>query len=137
MKAIKIIYWVLTVIIALMMTYSAYVYLTNDQIKQAFALLSFPAYFRIELAVAKLVGVVTLLLPVIGRVKERMYAGFAIVFVSAFTAHNSSDDPAAIYLIPVVFLVLLAGSYLSYQNLQLYSDQKVKLHTELSKSFTN
>jgi DoxX-like family len=134
MKTIKITYWILTVIIAVMMTYSAYMYLTNDQVKQAFVHLGFPAYFRIELAVAKLIGVVTLLLPVTGRVKEWTYAGFAIIFVSAFLAHISSGDPAAVYLMPLVFLLFLAASYLSYQKLQL-STQNVKPHTELSKSF--
>ncbi len=133
MKTIKIAYWLLTVIIAFMMTYAAYMYLTNDQVKQAFVHMGFPAYFRIELAVAKFIGAVTLLLPVTGRVKEWTYTGFAIIFVSAFIAHISSGDPAAVYLMPLISLVLLVGSYLGYQNLQV-SGQKVERHTELSKT---
>ncbi len=42
-----------------------------------FTHLGFPAYFRVELSWAKLFGVVLLLAPVPGRLKEWAYAGFA------------------------------------------------------------
>ena len=118
MKKIKITYYVLTGIIAAMMTYSAYAYLTSDQVKQAFVHLGFPGYFRIELAVAKLIGAAMLVLPVAQKVKEWTYAGFAIVFVSAAVAHISSGDPASVFIAPLIFLLVLAGSYVSYQKLQ-------------------
>ena len=50
MKAIKITYWVTTAIVALMMTYSAYAYLTQPAMLQAFHHLGYPGYFRMELA---------------------------------------------------------------------------------------
>lgn len=139
MKTIKIVYYTLTVIIALMMTFSAYSYLTNDGIKQAFVHLGFPSFFRVELAIAKLVGAAVLLLPVYPRIKEWAYAGFAIVFVSAFVAHVSSGDPASVFIMPVIFLAVLLGSYVSYHKLQLksYTEgavQKVRPGKELSKS---
>ena len=118
MKTIKITYYTLTVIIAVMMTYSAFNYLTNEQMKQAFIHMGFPAFFRVELAVAKFIGAAMLLLPVTAKVKEWTYAGFAIVFVSAITAHASLGHPAATSVVPAVFLALLAGSYVSYHKLQ-------------------
>jgi hypothetical protein len=63
MKTLKITYWATTVIVALMMTYSAYAYLTQAALLQAFQHLGFPDYFRIELAVAKLIGAALLLIP--------------------------------------------------------------------------
>ena len=114
MKTIKITYWAATIIVALMMVYSGYAYLTQPMFRQAFQHLGFPNYFRIELAIAKLIGAVLLLAPVAPRVKEWVYAGFTIVFISAVTAHTVSGDPLANRAMPVIFLVLLILSYISY-----------------------
>ena len=64
MKTTKIIYWATTALLALMMTFSAYSYLTQAEMKQGFEHLGFPDYFRVELAIAKVLGVVALLAPV-------------------------------------------------------------------------
>ena len=61
MKANKITYWVSTAIIALMMLYSAAMYLTKPEMKQGFVHLGFPDYFRIELATLKILGAVLLI----------------------------------------------------------------------------
>jgi len=45
---------------------------------EAFTRLALPDYFRVELAWAKLLGLVLLLAPVPARFKEWAYAGFAI-----------------------------------------------------------
>ncbi|WP_184549669.1 DoxX family protein [Mucilaginibacter sp. FT3.2] len=113
MKAFKITYWITTSIIALMMTYSAVAYLTKPEMTQAFHHLGFPDYFRVELAVAKVIGAILLLIPVSSKVKEWAYAGFFIVFVSAFIAHTASGDPVAVRVAPVVFLAILGVSYVS------------------------
>jgi hypothetical protein len=114
MKTIKITYWITTAILAVMMVFSAYAYLTKPEIKQGFGHLGFPDYFRVELAIAKLLGAVVLLVPLASRIKEWAYAGFAITFVSAFVAHTALADPVSNRLGPVLFLVLLAVSYLTY-----------------------
>lgn len=113
MKRDRIIYWTSTVIVAGMMLMSAYMYFTADAIKEAFVHIGFPSYFRQELAVAKIIGAVLLLAPVPGRVKEWTYAGFGITFISAIVAHTSVDGIQTA-VGPVVFLVLLLVSYLSY-----------------------
>jgi uncharacterized membrane protein YphA (DoxX/SURF4 family) len=117
MKSAKIIYWVTTVIIALMMVYSAYAYLTVDAIKTSFQHLGYPGYFRVELAIAKLIGAAVLLIPVFPIVKEWAYAGFMITFVSAFIAHSASGDPVANRIMPIVFLILLVVSYVYHRKL--------------------
>jgi len=115
MKTTKIVYWVTTSILALMMSYSAYAYLSQPAMDQAFHHLGYPAYFRIELAVGKLIGAVLLLAPVSVRIKEWVYAGFGIVFISAFISHLASGDPAGVAVMPVAFFVLLGISYVSAQ----------------------
>jgi uncharacterized membrane protein YphA (DoxX/SURF4 family) len=118
MKAIKITYWVSTAIVALMMTFSGYAYLTNPTVQQGFQHLGYPDYFRVELAVAKFIGALLLLIPVAARVKEWTYAGFAIVFISAVIAHTASGDPVANRVMPAVFLGLMIVSYVMYHKLQ-------------------
>jgi uncharacterized membrane protein YphA (DoxX/SURF4 family) len=118
MKTTKIFYWILTAIVALMMAFSCYSYLTKPEMAAAFHHLGFPDYFRIELAIAKLIGAVVLLAPVGARLKEWAYAGFTIVFVSAFIAHTVSGDPVANRIMPLVFLGILGGSYFLYYKKQ-------------------
>lgn len=118
MKKITFTYWITTAIIALMMLFSAYSYLTSQQAKDGFVHLGFPNFFRIELAIAKLIGAILLLIPVCTRIKEWVYAGFAIVFISALVAHIASGDAAFNALMPVIFLGLLITSYLTYHKMK-------------------
>lgn len=111
MKKTKIIYWLSTVIVGVMMLIVGVSYLTNDEIQQAFMHLGFPDYFRVELGIAKIIGSILLLIPFTGRLKEWVYAGFTITFCSAFIAHMSSGDPASKFIAPLIFLGILALSY--------------------------
>ena len=111
MKKNSIIYWVTTGLIGLMMTFSAYSYLTNPEIMAAFKHLGFPDYFRVELAAAKFLGVLVLLITQIpDKIKEWAYAGFGITFISAAIGHFSSGDPASVAAMPVIFLAVLIVS---------------------------
>ena len=85
-------YWAVTAVLCLQMGFTAYAQLRLPQVAEAFTHLGFPAYFRIELGCAKLLGVALLLLPVPARVKEWVYAGFAITLVSALIAHFAVGD---------------------------------------------
>ena len=117
MKTLKIIYWVSTGVIALMMIFAAYSYVTNEQVKQGFIQLGFPGYFRIELAVAKLIGAIMLAIPFKSRLKEWVYAGFTIIFISALIAHIAGGLPLSTAVMPIVMLVVLLVSYFSYLRL--------------------
>lgn len=132
-KAVKIIYWITTVLVAGMMAFSAYAYLTQDQMKQGFVHLGFPSYFRVELAIAKILGAVVLLAPLGPRPKEWAYAGFAFTFVSALVAHGALNDPAQARVGPVVALGLLAVSYFTYHKLR--SRQKLAADADSSRAF--
>ena len=77
-KATIIVYWIVTALFCLQMSFTAYAQLRLPHAASAFTHLGFPAYFRVELSCAKLLGVVLLLAPVPPRLKEWAYAGFAI-----------------------------------------------------------
>src|SRR5215471_4994419 len=91
-KATTIVYWILTALFCLQIGFTAYAQLRLPQVAEAFSHLGFPSYFRVELALAKLLGVFLLLAPVAVRLKEWAYAGFGIVLASALIAHFSVGD---------------------------------------------
>ena len=111
----KIIYWTTTSIVAAVMVWSAVNFSFNAQMKGAFAHFGLPDWFRIELAVAKILGALALTVPATpGRLKEFAYFGFALTIVSACVAHISSGDGIWRGLEPLVFLGFLTISYLYY-----------------------
>ena len=119
MKTNKIIYWTTTGIISFMMLFSAFSYVTNPDMKAAFVHLGFPDYFRIELAVLKVLGALVLIIPVVSdKIKSFAYFGFALTFVSASIAHSVSGDPASAIIAPIIFLVILGVSYLFYNKIK-------------------
>jgi hypothetical protein len=91
-RGIVIGFWIATALFCLQIGFTAYAQLRLPVVAEAFAHLGFPDYFRVELAWAKLLGVVVLLAPVAARLKEWAYAGFAITLVSALIAHFSVGD---------------------------------------------
>ena len=91
-KATTIIYWIATALFCVQMSFTAYAQLRLPEVADAFTRLGFPDYFRVELALAKFVGVLLLLAPVPGRLKEWAYAGFAITLGSALLAHISIGE---------------------------------------------
>jgi len=120
MKKIRIIYWVSTIIISAMMLMSAAMYFTSAQVKAGFTHLGYPDYFRVELALAKLAGLIVLLVPLIkGVIKEWAYFGFFITFVSALIAHINSGDPSSVWFMPVLLTFILGVSWWSYHKIYL------------------
>jgi hypothetical protein len=105
-------YWISTVLVAAMMAFSAYMYLSrNPQMMAGFASLGYPGYFSTILGVAKALGVCALLAPRFGLLKEWAYAGFTFTFIGAAISHLSmAQGPKAVA--PLVALLLLAISYL-------------------------
>jgi hypothetical protein len=127
MKATKITYWITTSLITLSLAMAGMMYFGNPEVAAGFTHLGFPEYFRKELGIFKIIGALTLILPMIPRnVKEWTYAGIGITFISASIAHAASGDPSSNIITPIVQLLILATSYIMYARLQ-----KVRV-TELS-----
>ena len=117
----KVIYWIATGLVCAVMAYSAINFnLANPlgPMKGAFRHLGYPDYFRIELTVAKALGVLALLIPGLPiKVREFAYAGFAITLISAAIAHFGVGDPVFFILDPLIFLGALITSYVYFQKL--------------------
>jgi len=101
----------------LQMSFTAYAQLRLPQVAETFTRLGFPDYFRVELSWAKLLGVLLLLAPVPARLKEWVYAGFAINLVSALIAHLAVGDGPQAWGWAAATSVLWALSYLLWRRL--------------------
>jgi hypothetical protein len=115
MKAFKITYWITTGIVVLLMLISFYNYFFNPALKEAYAHVGFPDWFRVELGIAKLLGALALAIPMVpARIKEWAYVGFFINFFSAFLSHYLIGDPAFNQIMPLVLLLLVVVSYITF-----------------------
>ncbi len=117
-KGIVIGFWIVTALFCLQIGFTAYAQFRLPQVAEAFTHLGVPGYFRVELAWAKLLGVVLLLSPVSARLKEWAYAGFAITLGSALIAHLSVGDGAEAWGWAAGTGVLWALSYFLWRRVQ-------------------
>lgn len=117
-KTTAILFWTVTAVFCFLMTFTAYAGLRLPQVAEAFTHLGFPAYFRVELSLAKLVGVVLMLAPAPARLKEWVYAGFVIDLSSAVIAHLAVGDGPEAWGWAASIGVLLGLSYFFWRRLQ-------------------
>lgn len=122
MKKDKIIYLSTTGVISAVMVFSIISFTFYDHAiypDGAFQHLGLPPYFKMEITIAKALGLLALWLPGIPfKVREFAYFGFGITLVSAGIAHASIGDPLYNVVDPLVFLVILAISYRYFIKLQ-------------------
>lgn len=128
MKKDRIIYRITTGIIAFVMLYSiiSFTFFDHAMYKDgAFQHLHLPAYIKVELTIAKILGLLALLIPAMPfKIKEFAYFGFGITLVSAVIAHSSVGDPWYNIVDPLGFLIVLVISYIYFIRLQTPSRQR-------------
>jgi hypothetical protein len=125
-KGVVIGYWTVTALFCLQIGFTAYAQLRLPQVAEAFTHLGFPDYFRVELSLAKLLGVVLLLAPVPARLKEWAYAGFAITLGSALIAHLAVGDGPEAWGFAAGTSVLWGLSYFLWRRLEACLDEAPK-----------
>jgi hypothetical protein len=111
MKRDKIIYYLATGLLTLLMLFSVSMYLFNhDEVKEMFTGFGYPTYIIYPLAAAKLLGLFAVWNPKFKAIKEWAYAGFFFDFVLAFFAHymigdgNQSGAVLALVLVVVSYV---------------------------------
>ncbi|MBK6331719.1 MAG: DoxX family protein [Bacteroidetes bacterium] len=114
MKKNKIIFWVTTIIIAFMegvmplVTWIA----TPQYMTVGTKALGYPNYFAYTLVVAKILGVIAIVLPQTpNTIKEWAYAGFTFNLLFAFISHVIIDKEIGNMIMPLVVLTILIVSY--------------------------
>lgn len=119
MKKHKIIFWATTIIIFLWEGIMPALFSNSEMAKEGMRHLGYPEYFGVMLTVFKVLGALALVIPNISsRIKEWAYAGFAIDFIAAAVSHWAVDGFGGQAVFPLVFLMILAGSYLSHHKLK-------------------
>src|ERR1700749_968599 len=109
MKTYKIAYWVSTGLLASIMAFTSYAYLSKaPQLMATIRQAGMPYYFMFMLGIAKILGILALLFSKWNTLKEWAYAGFAFTLIGAIWVHYSSNTNA---VSAVVFLVILGVSY--------------------------
>jgi hypothetical protein len=117
-KAQTIVYWIVTALFCLQMSFTAYAQLSLPQVAGEFTHLGFPGYFRVELSWAKFLGVALILAPVPAWLKEWAYAGFAITLASALIAHFAVGEGPEAWIWAAATSVLWGISYFLWRRRQ-------------------
>ncbi len=107
----KIVYWIVTGLLCLMMLGSAGMYIFNHaEVLTIFTSLGYPTYIVYPLAIAKILGIIAIVTNKSKTLKGLAYAGFFYDFLLAASAHYFAGVPSP--LLAVVALVLLIVSYI-------------------------
>lgn len=109
----KIPYWIVTgLMAAFMLMASIPDVLRTPEARAIIGHLGYPIYLLPFLGTAKILGVTTILVPGIRRLKEWAYAGLTIDLTGALYSHLSVADPPAAWMFAVIGLLLVGVSYL-------------------------
>jgi hypothetical protein len=110
MKKTKIFYWIITGLFSAFMLFSAIpdMLATSEAIKFMNGL-GYPTYIISFLGVAKLLGIMAILIPGFPRIKEWAYAGLFFDLIGAtysIIAHDGLQLQVSFMLLPIIFLFL-------------------------------
>jgi apolipoprotein N-acyltransferase len=118
-KAQKISYWIATSVFVVGLSWSAIQYLVEaPKMVATITGLGYPVYFMKLLGVAKLLGVVAIVIGRFETLKEWAYAGFSFNLIAASVSHVASGDPAWKAAVPLAFLAVLMVSYAAWKRLR-------------------
>jgi hypothetical protein len=120
MKKTKITYWVFTGLFSFLMLGSAIPDIFSVRVAvEGFAKMGYPAYLLPFLGIAKLLGVLAILIPGnYPRIKEWAYAGLLFDLVGATYSILSNGQPASDWAFMFLPLILAFGSYIFYHKMQ-------------------
>ena len=110
LKKEKIIYYISTGLLTLLMIMSIGMYLFNhDMMAETFTKLGYPSYIIYPLAAAKALGLIAIWTKLSHTLKEWAYAGFFFDFILALSAHIHIADGE--HMPAIIALILLLISY--------------------------
>ncbi len=105
-------YWLATALFCLAMTAGGMMNLMRAEMqKEAMTALGYPEYLMTILGVAKILGVIALLIPKTPLLKEWAYAGFTFDLLGAAASHAFIGDPIVEAFVPLVILAIAIASY--------------------------
>ena len=113
MKKTKTLYWIFTVLFALIMLATAIpnVLMSDDSVSLIHKTLGYPEYFIMFIGIVKILGVIGILIPGYPRVREWAYAGLFFDLIAATVSGIAVEgfDPEQFGM-----LIFIAPGVLSY-----------------------
>ena len=117
-KTIKIVYWITTAIIALLLLPSA-LFINSPEAAEGMKHLGLPLWFNYEISIGKTIGGIILILPFFPkRLKEWTYVAVGIDMISAVIALIAVDGFAPKFIVPIITFMILVISYYTYHKIQ-------------------
>jgi hypothetical protein len=138
MKKTKIMYWIFTTLLVVLMGFGSIpdlMYLPDAV--ALFDHLGYPTYLLPFLAVAKLLGVAVILIPGFPRTKEWAYAGLTFDLVGATYSSVAVGDPASNWAFMFIGFAIIAGSYVCYHKKQISTSFRQVTVRDLREPLTN
>ena len=118
MKTTKILYWIFTILLVVLMLFSAISsFIPNPQGAELLKHIGFTLPILKFLAVAKILGVIAILVPGYPRFREWAYAGFTFDLTGAIYAGLAAGDSIVIWIPVIIGLIFVFGSYITYHRL--------------------
>jgi len=115
MKKINLIYWISTGLILALMLWSAIgSFMNNPEGAKMLGDLGYKPYVIHLLAVAKILGIIAILVPGYPRLKEWAYAGLTYDLIGATYSMYSSGYTPDKWAPMFIFIAILACSYIFY-----------------------
>jgi len=115
MKKTNIIYWIFTALFSFVMVGSAIPDVVSAKVEvEGFGQIGMPAYLLPFLGVAKILGVIAILVPGNPRLKEWAYAGLVFDLLGATWSIAAAGQPVPNWAFMALPLLLAAGSYIFY-----------------------
>ncbi|MFI5171988.1 MAG: DoxX family protein [Chitinophagales bacterium] len=119
MKKTKIIYWIITLLFAAYMVFSAIPDAMSTQKAIDFLTgMGYPEYFIPFIGVAKILGVIAILIPGFPRIKEWAYAGLAFDLIGATYSIIALGQPFSSWVFMLPPIIFCFTSYFLYHKYQ-------------------
>lgn len=119
MKKYTIIFWITTILIFITQGPMELLMFRSQESLANIAHLGYPVYFLYMLVFFKALGALALIIPAVPkRIKEWAYAGFMIDFLAAGISIVAVDGFTPNIIAPIIAIVILILSYISYHKIQ-------------------
>ena len=130
MKKNKIVFWVATIVIVLwegVMPLGTMLF-APQYVNAGTKPLGYPDYFAYTLIICKVLGVIAIAYPKTPvKLKEWAYVGLAFNLIFAFISHACVDQNIGFMLMPLVFLGILAVSYIYNNKIRNHGQDKLSI----------
>ncbi|MGZ3778453.1 MAG: DoxX family protein [Mucilaginibacter sp.] len=118
MKALRITYWIVTVLLAAFIVLGAVTdIMKGPDVAAFFKHLGYPDYFPAFIGTLKILGIIAILIPGYPKLREWAYAGLTFDVTGALSSHILNGDGPLVYFPALLGILLVISSYVLYNKI--------------------